>query len=163
MPRVLAVDWGERRVGLAISDPTGTIASGLPTLVVSGIDEAVAGVQRAVEQTEAERIVVGLPLTLAGAHGEAATRAESFAARLAARSGLPVELMDERLTSALSERRLREAGVRTGGTSRRARAQARARVDQGAAITLLEGWLTRDAARRASADPGRGGSPEEGA
>src|SRR5258706_11515717 len=99
MIRVLAVDWGERRIGLAVSDPTGTIASGLPTLTVNGIEDALAGVQRAVDDTAAQRIVVGLPLTLRGEHGDAATRAEAFAARLATRTGLPVELMDERLTS----------------------------------------------------------------
>lgn len=144
MPRVLAVDWGERRVGLAVSDPTGTIASGLPTLVVTSFEQAVAGVQRAAVEAEAERIVVGLPLTLAGAHGEAAQRAETFSQAIAKRTGLPVELMDERLTSALAQRRLHETGAR-GGATKRTRERARARIDQGAAIALLEGWLTRAA------------------
>ena len=150
MPRILAVDWGERRIGLAVSDPTGTIATGLPTLTVKNVEDALAGVVHAAADTSAERIVVGLPLTLAGERGDAATRAESFAARLGERTGLPIELMDERLTSALSERRLREAGIRTGGANRRARGRARARVDMGAAVALLEGWLARAAARRSA-------------
>ncbi|HET7226859.1 MAG TPA: Holliday junction resolvase RuvX [Candidatus Eisenbacteria bacterium] len=152
MPRVLAVDWGERRVGLAVSDPTGTIASGLPTLIVRSLEQAVEGVGRAATEAEAERIVVGLPLTLAGERGEAAQRAEAFADAIARRTGLPVELLDERLTSALSQRRLKEAGAK-GGATRRTRERARARVDQGAAIALLEGWLAR-AARAAEGGAG---------
>ncbi len=141
MPRVLAVDWGARRVGLALSDPTGLLASGLPTLQVKSRDEAVARVAEVALEREAERIVVGLPLLLSGEHGEAAREAESFAAALAAASGLPVETLDERLTTALSTRRLHETGVRG--------ARARARVDQGAAIALLETWLDRARARGA--------------
>src|SRR5690242_10146807 len=162
MPRVLAVDWGERRVGLAVSDPTGIIASGLPTLLVHSFEEAVQGVRRAAVEVEAERIVVGLPLTLAGERGEAAQRAEAFARAIAERTGLPVELLDERLTSALAQRRLHETGAR-GGATRRTRERARARVDQGAAIALLEGWLTR-AAHAAPADgsPGEPRRPRDG-
>ena len=156
MPRVLAVDWGERRVGLAVCDPTGTIASGLPTLVVHSFEEAVHGVHRAATEAEAERIVVGLPLTLAGVRGEAAQRAETFAEAIARRTGLPVELMDERLTSALSQRRLRETGAR-GGATKRSRERARARVDQGAAMALLEGWLARAAHAADHDPPGLGG------
>jgi len=158
MPRVLAVDWGERRVGLAVSDPTGTIASGLPTLVVNSLEEAVAGVQRAAFAAEAEHIVVGLPLTLGGERGEAARRAEAFAQAIARRTGLPVELMDERLTSALAQRRLEETGAR-GGSTKRTRERARARVDQGAAIALLEGWFARAAHAAADAERRAGEGP----
>ncbi len=139
MPRVLAVDWGERRIGLAVSDPQGVIAVGLDTLEVSGVEMAAATVAAAAVEHEAERIVVGLPLLMSGERGEAALAAEAFAAMLARRSGLPVETYDERLTTALSQRRLREQGVRTG--------HARKRVAQGAAIALLESYLMRLAAR----------------
>jgi putative Holliday junction resolvase len=135
MPRVLAVDWGERRVGLAVSDPTGLLATGLPTLTVRGRDEAVREVTRVVREQEAERIVVGLPLLLSGQRGEAADRAEAFAEALRKSAGLPVETFDERLTTALSARRLHETGVRG--------ARARARLDQGAAVALLETYLER--------------------
>lgn len=135
MPRVLAVDWGARRVGLAISDPTGLLASGLPTLTVTGRDDAVRRVTEAAREHQAERIVVGLPLLMSGEKGEAAGQAEAFAAALAQASALPVELLDERLTSALSTRRLHESGMRGR--------KARARVDQGAAVALLETWLDR--------------------
>ena len=135
MPRVLAVDWGARRVGLAISDPTGLLATGLPTLTVTGRDDAVRRVTEAAREHEAGRIVVGLPLKMSGERGEAAEQAEAFAAALGAASALPVELLDERLTSALSTRRLHESGLRGK--------KARARVDQGAAVALLETWLDR--------------------
>src|SRR5258707_343486 len=104
MPRVLAVDWGARRVGLAISDPTSVLATGLPTLTVTGRDDAVRRVAAVAREREAERIVVGLPLKMSGEKGEAAAQAEAFAAAIAEASTLPVEMLDERLTSALSTR-----------------------------------------------------------
>jgi putative Holliday junction resolvase len=129
------VDWGERRVGLAVSDPTGIIATGLDTLRVTSPEEAAARVAEVARREEVERVVVGLPLLMSGERGEAAEAAQQLADRIAAMSGLPVETYDERLTSALSERRLREMGVRTG--------HRKARVDQGAAVALLESYLQR--------------------
>jgi putative pre-16S rRNA nuclease len=143
--RVLAVDWGERRVGVAISDPEGIIATGLETLVVKSPEHAANRVAEIAREREADRIVVGLPLLMSGQHGEAAEAAERFAELLVRRTGLPVETYDERLTSALSERRLREAGVRAG--------QQRGRVDQGAAVALLESFLMRLKSRSLASDP----------
>jgi len=134
------VDWGERRVGLAISDPSGVLASGLQTLIVGGRSEAVRRVLEVAREEAAGRIVVGLPLLLSGTRGEAAERAEAFASELRAASNLPVETLDERLTSALSERRLRESGVRGR--------KLKERVDQGAAVALLETYLEVARARR---------------
>jgi len=146
--RVLAVDWGERRVGVAISDPDGIIATGLETLVVKSPEHAANQVAEIARDREADRIVVGLPLLMSGQHGEAADAAERFAALLVRRTGLPVETYDERLTSALSERRLREAGVRAG--------HQRGRVDQGAAVALLESFLMRLKARSLTPDAAAG-------
>ena len=133
------MDWGERRIGLAVSDPSGVIASPLPTLKVKGRAEAVAGVAKAAEQQEAERIVVGLPLLMSGEPGRAALAALKFADLLRERTGLTVETYDERLTSAMSRRRLQESGVKTG--------RAKEKVDQGAAVALLESYLQRRAVR----------------
>jgi len=133
VPRILAVDWGARRIGLAISDPDGIIATGLETLQVKTIALAVQAVADTAAAQGAASIVVGLPLLMSGERGEAAHAAESFARDLSAVTPIPVDTYDERLTSALSERRLREVGVRTG--------KARARVDQGAAVALLESFL----------------------
>lgn len=132
------MDWGERRVGLAVSDPTGVIATPLKTLLVRGRRDAVTGVAKAAVEQEVEQIVVGLPLLMSGERGRAADAALEFAKSLAERTGLAVETYDERLTSALSVRRLHEAGVRTG--------RAKEKVDQGAAVALLESYLRRRAA-----------------
>ncbi len=135
MARLLAVDWGERRIGLAVSDPLGILATGLPTLVVQGEAEAVARVADTVREVEAEALIVGLPLTLAGTKGDSAVAAERFAAKLAVATGLPVHLYDERLTSMIAQRRLHETGARTKGK--------KGKVDEGAAVALLEGWLAK--------------------
>ena len=138
--RILAVDWGERRIGLAVSDPREVIASGLRTLLVTGPEAAAVAVAAVAAEVEAESIVVGLPLRMDGGRGPAAEAAQSFADLVRERSGLAVETYDERLTSAISERRLREAGVRTG--------HAKDRVDQGAAVALRESFLASRRARR---------------
>ena len=139
MARILAVDWGERRIGLAVSDPQGIIATGLATVEARSAEVAVGRVAEVARAHQAERIVVGMPLLMSGKRGEAAELAQRFADALAQRTGLPVDTYDERLTSALSERRLREIGVRVG--------HAKSRVDQGAAIALLESFLLRLQAR----------------
>ena len=135
MPRILAVDWGERRIGLAVSDPLGILATGLPTLEIRGQAEAVARVADTIREVEADAVVVGLPLLLSGAHGEAARSAERFASLLQKACGLSVSLYDERLTSALAQRRMHEAGNKTRGR--------KGKLDQGAAVALLEGWLAK--------------------
>jgi putative Holliday junction resolvase len=138
VPRILAVDWGERRIGLAVSDPQGIIATGLETVLARSPAEAVARVAEVAVEREVERIVVGLPLLMSGERGEAAATAQRFADALAERTGLMVDTYDERLTSALSARRLREVGLR--------RTHVRKRVDQGAAVALLESYLLRQRA-----------------
>ena len=135
MPRILAVDWGERRIGLALSDPLGILATGLPTLEIRGEAEAVARVADTIREMEADSVVVGLPLTLAGRKGDSALAAERFAQLVQAASGVSVSLYDERLTSALAQKRLHETGTRTRGR--------KGKLDQGAAVALLEGWLAK--------------------
>lgn len=144
MPRILAVDWGERRVGLAVCDPTGTLASGLETREVRSAADAVEQVAGAAREVEADSIVVGLPLLLSGERGSAAIAAEKFAEGLAAATGLPVSTWDERLTSAMAGRRMQERGER---------GRRKGRVDQDAAIALLESWLAKlEADRRRAAE-----------
>lgn len=157
MPRILAVDWGERRIGVAVSDPTGLIATGLETLVVRGEKDAVEQLESLIAAEDVRRVVVGLPLLLSGEEGEAARAAQALARRLRERTGLPVDTYDERLTSALSERRLREVrdGGRGGGSRSRnprsTRRTPKGEVDRGAAVALLESylqWLRARADRR---------------
>ncbi len=133
--RILAVDPGSRRVGLAISDPTGTIASPLTVVQAEpddGLADRLAGLAR---EQEAERIVVGLPRNMDGTRGPAAASAERLAARLRAATGLPVETFDERLTSVAAERSLVETGMK--------RDRRRKNVDQVAAALLLQAYLSR--------------------
>ena len=135
MPRILAVDWGVRRIGLALSDTLGILATGLPTLEIRGEAEAVAKVADTIREVVAGSVVVGLPLTLAGHKGDSALAAERFARLLEQASGVRVSLYDERLTSVLAQRRLHETGARTRGR--------KGKLDQGAAVALLEGWLAK--------------------
>src|SRR5687767_7893572 len=115
MPRVLGVDLGARRIGLACSDPSGTLASPAGVLERSGDP---ARDHRAIVDTakelQAERIVVGLPTSLSGREGRAANEARREVDELRAVAGpeLPVSLHDERLTTVIAERRLGDAGVR---------------------------------------------------
>lgn len=139
MPRILAVDWGERRIGLAVSDPTGTIATGLETLEVRSEAEGIRRVAAVAAEVGADSVVVGMPLLLSGERGASAEAADRFAAGLRGALALPVDTYDERLTSALSQRRMHELGERPG--------RRKSRVDQGAAVALLESWLMRVAAR----------------
>jgi putative Holliday junction resolvase len=137
--RWLGVDVGAVRVGVAVCDPGGVLATPLVTVprdVDGGSDlRAIAGL---VAEYEAVGVVVGLPRTLAGRDGPAAETARAFAGALSGVLDVPVELSDERLTTVVATRQLRERGVK----GRRQRAV----VDQAAAVAILQGWL--DAYRR---------------
>ena len=124
MPRVLALDHGSARCGCAISDPSGTLATPLAAVERPDTKKGLAALARLVEEQGAERVVVGLPLTLGGEHGEQADAAQAFAQRLERRVNVPVELHDERLTTRLAER--------TGGAGDE---------DSRAAAHLLESYL----------------------
>ncbi len=106
--KVLALDYGPARTGVAVSDATGTVARPLEVVPRADVD---AGLRRIVElarEHEVERIVVGLPLTPSGARGEQAARTEEFVTRLRAAAGVPVETFDERFTTRLAARRRSE-------------------------------------------------------
>jgi putative Holliday junction resolvase len=127
--RVLALDHGSARCGAAISDPSGTVATPLRAVERPDTKKGLAALARLAEEAGAERIVVGLPLTLAGAEGEQAGRARTFVERLERRVSVPVELYDERMTTRLAER--------SGG---------RGDADSRAAAHLLESYLARTGA-----------------
>jgi putative holliday junction resolvase len=131
--RVMAVDPGSKRVGLAVSDPTGTIAQALATVPAEPADTLPSRLAEIARSREAQRIVVGLPLRLDGTHGPEAAAARRLAHGLRQASGLPVELVDERLTTAAAERSLIAGGVR--------REKRRLSVDRVAATILLQGHL----------------------
>jgi putative holliday junction resolvase len=124
MARVLALDHGSARCGCAVSDPSGTLATPLPVIERPDTKRGLAAVARLVEEHGAERVIVGLPLTLRGEEGEQADRARTFAERLGRRVSVPVELHDERLTTRLAER-----------------TRGNADADSRAAAHLLESYL----------------------
>ena len=111
MPRALGIDFGEKRIGVALSDPDGRIAVTLPTLDRTDDKGAVRALAEIVRREGVERLVVGEPRNLDGSRGPAADRAASFGRKLARATGLELELIDEALTSREAESQLRAAGV----------------------------------------------------
>ena len=134
--RTLALDYGERRIGVAVSDPTGAIAQPLETIAATaGGRDALERIAELVRTLEVERIVVGLPVHMNGSSGPEAERARAFGERVRKRAGVEVEYLDERWTSLEAERVFDDAGV-----SQRKR---RGHVDPIAAALLLRTWLER--------------------
>ena len=132
--RALGVDLGDARIGLAASDPLGSMALPLETLERVGPRQDVERVARRAREIEARVIVVGLPRLLSGEEGRQARLAREFAERLGTLlPGVPVELWDERLTTMEAERTMI-----SGGVDRRRR---RKHVDPVAAALILQGWL----------------------
>ncbi|RPI10514.1 MAG: Holliday junction resolvase RuvX [Zetaproteobacteria bacterium] len=136
--KILAVDWGWVRIGLAVSDDLGLTAQGLGTFPRVSEAQVLDVIATRVHALGVEVIVVGLPRNMDGTDGPSADAARAFAQALRDRFGLPVHLWDERLTTRAAERMLVDAGVR-----RRAR---RDRVDQVAATLILQGFLDRQRA-----------------
>ena len=132
---MLALDVGEARIGIALSDPDRTVALPAGTMVVRGAPQDLKAVAGLVRECHAVEVVVGHPVSLSGARGAAAHRAEEFAAGLRAVLDVPVHLQDERLTTVEAGRGLRNAGA----SSR----QARRSVDQAAASLILRAYLER--------------------
>jgi len=158
--RVLAIDPGERRLGLAISDPTGAIALPLEVMARAGWARDLAYLRRLIEAQQVGEIVVGRPLTTRGTVGPQAQVAARFAARLREALALPVFEVDERFSTAAAERALREG--RRRGSDRRGHdrrgsdgrgSDRRARRDAVAAALILQPYLDR---RRAEALRGSG-------
>ena len=101
--KVLALDYGSARTGVAVSDPTGTLARPLGIVERAATEDGLAELRRLAREEEVERVVVGLPLTLRGERGEQAVETERFAEALRAAVGVPVELYDERFTTDLAQ------------------------------------------------------------
>ncbi len=128
--RVLALDYGSARTGVAVSDATGTIAVPLEVVEQAATPAGVRRIGEIVREREAERVVVGLPLTLRGEHGDQARETDEFISVLRAALDVPVETYDERFTTALAARESGDAAE-----------------DARAAAHLLENYLERTAER----------------
>ncbi len=133
MRTVLGIDYGTKRIGLAVSDGLGITAQGLDTLERTGIEEDIARLEDLIRERGVEEIVVGRPLNLNGSEGPAAEEAGEFADLLRERCGVPVRLWDERLSTAQAERAMLDANV-----SRRIRKKSRDRM---AAQLILQSFM----------------------
>ena len=151
MGRVLAVDPGTRRVGLALSDPQGLIAQPLTALPAEPLESLPERLAEWASRHEASELVVGLPRRMDGSLGPEAAEAKALAERLRRLTGLRVTLVDERLTSAAAERALLAVGAR--------RARRRELSDQVAAALILQTYLDSASARRQAAS--RSNAPKD--
>jgi len=131
--RILALDLGKRRIGLALSDPLGFTAQGLETLERTRIREDLERLRDLALKNDVTLILIGNPLHMSGREGRQTQHAREFGARLQAATGLAVEFWDERLTTVEAQRVLRQSGI---SIEKRARA-----VDRLAAVILLESFL----------------------
>jgi putative holliday junction resolvase len=138
--RILAVDHGSRRIGLAVTDELGVTAQGLPTLHRTTKRNDFDYLRRTLKQYNVVEIVVGLPLRMSGEQGTQSEKVEAFAEELRARFKLPVHLFDERLTSVEANRLLDETDI-----SDRRRKEV---VDRLAAVLILQAFLESRASRR---------------
>ena len=132
-PRILALDLGRKRIGLAISDPLRLTAQGLPNFERTNRRADLAALERLARERGVGLFLVGNPLHMSGGEGRQSAWARAFAESLEKRTGLPVKLWDERLTSVEAGRVLRESGI---GIAKRAAA-----VDRLSAVILLQSYL----------------------
>jgi len=137
--RVLAIDPGERRAGLAVSDPLGITAQGLPTFDRKGGD-LIKHVETLARDYDVARIVVGNPLSMSGRESEGSARARALAREIETRLSLPVELWDERLSSTEAHRVLAGSKADKGA------------VDRVAAVIILQGYLDAHSRRPENGD-----------
>jgi putative holliday junction resolvase len=140
--RVLALDVGERRIGVALSDSTRVLAAPLTTLRATPRARVLAEIAELVRQNEVAAVVVGLPLTLNGEIGPQAQVVQAFAEDLRQQLAVPIHLFDERLTTVAAERMMIDLGMKPE--------QRKARIDQVAASIILQDFLDANRERRES-------------
>jgi putative holliday junction resolvase len=131
--RILAIDYGSTRIGLALSDPTGTLARPLPFVPAKGDAKLAREIAELATKNEAHLILLGLPRNMDGTSGEAAVKVQAFAAILAQATPLKIKLIDERLSTVQASRQLQESGKNTR--------KQRGQIDSEAACVLLQGHL----------------------
>ncbi len=141
MGRVMGVDYGEIRVGVALSDETRLLASPLPTIRRrAGKRPPVHALAELAREHEVDAVVFGLPLELTGDPSPWTDEVRKVGEAVAERTGVPVHFVDERLSSVVAERRVRESGLPRG------KREERGRVDAEAAVIILQQWLDRNPA-----------------
>ena len=140
--RRLAVDWGRKRIGLAVCDALGLTTRALPILTSSTVEADVAAIAQLCRDEEVVGIVIGIPTQMNGVEGRAAAEVSLFARVLREKIALPVDEEDERLTSKGAHALLKDAGHR--------HAARKGRIDSTAAMLILRSWLQR---RKSAAEP----------
>lgn len=131
--RILALDHGSKRIGVAVSDELKMIAQPLEFILAEPFDAFLARLKEIIREKEVEIILVGMPRNMDGSYGPAALKAQEFAAALKAKFAMPILTWDERLTTAMAQRFLIEGGVR--------RKDRKEKVDKTAAAILLQSYL----------------------
>jgi putative Holliday junction resolvase len=137
MERLLGIDFGQTRVGLALSDPLGMFATGLTTLTYTSISQLITQIQSLLTQHEVMAVVIGLPLSQTGEEGKAAIDVRAFGQALGDATGISITYVDERFTSVIAQQSLRAQGIQPS--------RQKGLVDQTAAALILQQYLDRAA------------------
>ena len=133
MSRILAIDFGERRIGLAISDELGLIAQGLSTFQKKKDEDFIVYLNKIINENKIEKIIIGFPKMMNGTLGEKAEQVKGFAEDIKERFKIPTTLWDERLSSVQSEKILREMGKKYS--------RQKEKIDQLSAVLILQSYL----------------------
>ncbi len=131
--RILAIDYGSTRIGLALGDPTGTLARPLPFLSAKADGKLAREINDIAKKEDVHLLLLGLPRNMDGSSGDAAVKVQAFAAVLREATSTPIRLIDERLSTVQASRQLQEAGKNTR--------KQRGQIDSEAACVLLQGYL----------------------
>lgn len=132
MARILAIDFGERRIGLAVSDPLGITAQGLPTIDAKKSKDLFSHIQEIIKDKKVTKIVVGMPRNMDGSIGSKGEQVQKFIQKLARKTGVEVTSWDERLTSVQSQKSMREMGIKQ---------KQKEAVDRISATLILQSYL----------------------
>ena len=135
MSRILGIDFGTVRIGLALSDPTGTLASPLPHLENKSLRQIQAALSELIQSHAVTKIVVGLPRNMDGTYGPAADKVREFITQITVAIQLPIETQDERLTTAQATKQLKDIGLKDK--------DLRQKVDSSSASLILQQHLDR--------------------
>ena len=140
MERYLGVDLAEKRIGLAISDPTLTIAQPLKTIIFKKFKTLVSDLEAVIESYSVSKIIVGLPITMKGTYSQKTHDTVAMIEKLQDAISIPIEMLDERLTTVQAHQTIRQMGKKPS--------QERDKVDQFAAVHLLQNYLDQERFRR---------------
>jgi putative Holliday junction resolvase len=132
MSRILAIDWGERRIGMAVSDPLGITAQGLPTIDTKKTEDVIAFIKDLIEDKQVNKVVVGMPKNMDGSVGFKGREVEKFIRKLAQRIKVEIISWDERLTTVSSLRSMREMGTKQ---------REKKTIDRISATLILQNYL----------------------